>query len=110
MSNLFEHCTSLQQLIGEAVGAGSVCWEDIDKAGVFKSEQAKEIVDDALKRINELTSSEWRVDNLRYQALELASRLNLMDQGTDLIIQRADAFLTFLLANSTGNLSSSQDT
>lgn len=43
--------TPLEQVIGEAIGAGSVCWEHPEKAGVFQSERASKIVDEVVDNI-----------------------------------------------------------
>jgi hypothetical protein len=45
--------TPIHQIIGEAVGAASVCWSNPGGAGVFDSERASAIVDaviDVLQR------------------------------------------------------------
>lgn len=36
---------SLEQAVGETLGAASVCWERIEDAGIFQSDQAKVLVD-----------------------------------------------------------------
>lgn len=36
-----------------AIGAASTCWENLRGAGVFDSEQAKNIADQLLDRINQ---------------------------------------------------------
>jgi acyl-CoA thioesterase FadM len=41
----------INQIVGECAGAVSVCWSDIDKAGVFDSTQAAKFVTDALAEI-----------------------------------------------------------
>lgn len=44
---------SLEQAVGEAVGAASTCWTNLGDAGVFKSEQAVEVVNGLVGWINE---------------------------------------------------------
>jgi hypothetical protein len=47
--------TPLPQVIGEAVGAASMCWEFPEKAGVFQSEKASQIVDEVMEIIHRKT-------------------------------------------------------
>ena len=51
-SVLFAHMTrwptTLSEVVGEAVGAASVCWESLADAGVFNDAQAKVIVDEVV--------------------------------------------------------------
>jgi hypothetical protein len=44
----FDYDTPIPEAIGVALGAASVCWSEIDKAGVFDSSRAKEIGDELL--------------------------------------------------------------
>jgi rubredoxin len=37
---------SLQQAVGESLGAASVCWENPGGAGVFQDGRAKQVLDD----------------------------------------------------------------
>ena len=62
MSNRFADADNIKQVIGEAVGAGSVCWGNVQGAGVFQSEEASNIVDEALAKIIELV--EYKDDNV----------------------------------------------
>jgi hypothetical protein len=50
----FSDCDSIEEVVGEAVGAGSTCWTHLGGAGVFQSELAGEIVEHAVVRIREL--------------------------------------------------------
>lgn len=43
--------TPISQVIGEAIGAGSMCWEHPENAGVFQVDQANKIVDEVLEII-----------------------------------------------------------
>jgi hypothetical protein len=54
MENPFEKCTTIEEVVGQAVGAGSVCWHPRPNAQVFDSEVASTIVDNAVARIREL--------------------------------------------------------
>ncbi|MGK2880619.1 MAG: hypothetical protein ACSLE6_07420 [Mycobacterium sp.] len=38
---------SVRELLGQVVGAGSVCWENPGDAGVFDDTQARKVVADA---------------------------------------------------------------
>lgn len=40
---------TLRELIGQAVGAGSVCWENMSGTGVFQDDRARQVVDDAVE-------------------------------------------------------------
>jgi hypothetical protein len=44
---------SLEQAIQTAIGAASMCWEDLSGAGVFQEDQARNISQQLIKRINE---------------------------------------------------------
>jgi hypothetical protein len=43
--------TPLEEIIGNAVGAASTCWKHVEKAGVFQSERASQIVDEVVANI-----------------------------------------------------------
>lgn len=49
--NRFADCQSIEEVIFQAIGAGSTCWDNLSGAGIFESEKAKEIGDDALEEI-----------------------------------------------------------
>lgn len=42
---------TLEEAVYQAIGAASVCWEDVAKAGVFDSDRAKAIGDALLTRV-----------------------------------------------------------
>lgn len=44
-------------IVAQAVGAGSMCWEDVGSAGVFQSDRAATIVDEAIRELG-LTDEE----------------------------------------------------
>lgn len=50
-TNRFADCDSIEQVVNQAVGAGSMCWQHVDRAGVFESEQAAAIAQDALAEV-----------------------------------------------------------
>lgn len=43
---------TLEEVIGQAVGAGSVCWESMEGTGVFKDDVARQIVEEVVEWIN----------------------------------------------------------
>jgi hypothetical protein len=43
----------IEDFIGQAVGAASMCWENPAGAGVFHSERASQIVDEIMQKISE---------------------------------------------------------
>lgn len=57
-SNVFDDCDSVKMLLGVFAGATSMCWESIEKAGIFDSTRASDLVDQAYNRLQELVSSE----------------------------------------------------
>lgn len=54
MSNRFADAESAEQVVFQAIGAGSMCWENMSGTGVFQSEEAKAIGDEAVARLREL--------------------------------------------------------
>lgn len=54
LSLMMQGATSVREVLGLAVGGGSVCWEHVDKAGVFQSEDARLIVEGAAGAIERL--------------------------------------------------------
>lgn len=52
--NLFKDCNGIEELVGQLVGAGSMCWESVRAAGVFNAAQASRIVDDGVARLSQL--------------------------------------------------------
>jgi hypothetical protein len=51
----YEHdgTLSLDSAVRQAIGAGSVCWESLEKSGVFRDQQANEIADKLIEFIKE---------------------------------------------------------
>jgi hypothetical protein len=45
--------TPVKQIIQEAVGAGSMCWEHPERAGVFKTHVALTIADEVMAILNQ---------------------------------------------------------
>lgn len=43
--------TPLEQVIGEAVGAASMCWENLDNAGKFDMTMASRIIDEVVENV-----------------------------------------------------------
>lgn len=44
----------IERFIGEAIGAASVCWGNIEGAGEFQSELAGQIVDEIMIKLSDL--------------------------------------------------------
>ena len=53
-NNIFKTCDSIEEVVGQAVGAGSTCWENLEGTGVFQSTQAAFVAGEAVDRIREL--------------------------------------------------------
>lgn len=47
----FDDAVSLNELLFQAVGAASMCWEHVEKAGVFDSDRAKAIAEEVVSRL-----------------------------------------------------------
>jgi hypothetical protein len=58
-TNTFADADTPRELLGMLAGAASVCWTDINQAGVFQSEQASAFVDAAMDRLIEMG---WATD------------------------------------------------
>lgn len=39
---------TLEEVVGQAIGAASVCWESMEGTGIFQEDRARQIVDDVL--------------------------------------------------------------
>lgn len=50
---MFDDCETAEEAIFQALGAVSVCWENIDRAGIFESTRAKVIGDALITRLVE---------------------------------------------------------
>lgn len=51
MTKALDDADSILSAIGIAIGAGSMCWEHVDRAGVFNSSRASMIVDLLHRRV-----------------------------------------------------------
>ena len=63
----------LRRIVGEAVGAASACWDNLDGAGTFQSEQALKVADRLLEDV-------VRVTALGLPSLGLATTEQLLDE------------------------------
>lgn len=54
MENMFALCENPEEAIFQALGAASMCWEHIERAGIFESDRAKFIGDQLIERLLEL--------------------------------------------------------
>jgi len=55
--NLFHDAESIESLMAQAVGAGSMCWEPPITSGGFDSTHALRVVDHAIERLKQLTEA-----------------------------------------------------
>lgn len=53
-STTFSDAENKTELLFQLAGAASTCWEHLNRAGIFDSEQAKKFCEDALLRLDEL--------------------------------------------------------
>ena len=67
---------TLEQAVGYAVGAASMCWEDVDKAGVFESTRAGDIVDELVLWLRERIGNAYIMQPQDDLLGELTSLLN----------------------------------
>jgi hypothetical protein len=88
----------IQEAIGIALGAASVCWEPMDCTGVFMSQRAAQIADELMALVR-LYASVYRVTHNEetmqkvYQALRKAG---LTDQKTvDAVMDMQNAGILF---------------
>ena len=52
--NPFKDAQNVEQLLCQLVGSASMCWEHVDRAGVFQSDRALELSKAALAKLNDL--------------------------------------------------------
>lgn len=72
---------TLEEVVGQAVGAASVCWESMEGTGIFQEDRARQIVDDVVGwvnknyiRVNQNPSAEIDLARIvNYYSLENAS-------------------------------------
>jgi hypothetical protein len=50
---MFDDAENLTEAVYMAVGAASVCWEDMSGTGVFRDDRASQVAEDLLKYIRE---------------------------------------------------------
>ena len=72
--NRFADAEDRKGLIFQAIGAGSMCWEHIERAGIFDSDAAKKIGEDAYARLLEFDEPLLGLATTRDLLLELMSR------------------------------------
>lgn len=54
MPNRFHKVTTVQELMYQVVGAGSVCWENPGGAGIFDTDEARAVATEGLQRLFQL--------------------------------------------------------
>lgn len=52
--NMFRDCTTPEEVVFQAIGAGSVCWETMTGTGVFQDGKARAAGNDAMARLREM--------------------------------------------------------
>lgn len=53
----FDDADTLEAVVFQAIGAGSVCWESLEGTGVFQDGQAREVGEAAVARIRALLAA-----------------------------------------------------
>ena len=56
---MFDDVNDIKELIAQAVGGGSMCWENVRAAGEFDSTRAAEIADSATQRLQTILAGEF---------------------------------------------------
>lgn len=56
---MFDDIHDVGELIGTAIGAGSMCWENVSAAGVFDSTRASEITEAATQRLQTILAGHF---------------------------------------------------
>src|ERR1039457_4330738 len=56
-ADMFADVTTVREAVFQALGTASMCWEKVEGAGVFQSDQAAEIGDQLLATIQRLTGT-----------------------------------------------------
>lgn len=74
-AGLYADADTVPALLGQLAGSASMCWSDIDRAGVFDDAQAVRFVDAAVARLNQLRPGSMAED--RRQATILALEVDL---------------------------------
>jgi hypothetical protein len=52
--NRFSRCVSAEEVVFQAIGAGSMCWDPRPGSQVFDSTEAEAVGDEAMARLREL--------------------------------------------------------
>lgn len=60
--NKFHDAETIESLIYQIVGAGSMCWEHVEHAGIFDDKKARETAIHGIDRLREMIG-----DNLMHQ-------------------------------------------
>lgn len=48
---ILDHSVGIEEFVGQAIGAASVCWENPGGAGVFDSTRAAQIADEIMDHL-----------------------------------------------------------
>lgn len=52
--NMFTGVMNIKELLHQAVGAGSMCWENVSGAGVFDDGKARQVAEDLEEQLSEI--------------------------------------------------------
>jgi hypothetical protein len=63
--NAFYDATDRKEVLGQLAGAASVCWDNPGGAGVFHSDEAQKLVEDAFVRLDEIEMDSHEQGTLR---------------------------------------------
>lgn len=75
MSKFLEDAETLEELVFQAIGAASTCWENLEGAGIFRATRAKALGDELLERLRERENSLVKLISTRTLINELESRI-----------------------------------
>lgn len=75
--NMFAQCETLDSVVFQAIGAGSVCWENLDQTGIFQSDQAKRVGEHAMERIGQLLNPDGIAPTFARELGRLINRYSL---------------------------------
>lgn len=56
--NMFSDADSVESVIFQAIGLGSMCWESLNGTGTFNDNLAKRAGEDAVERLRELGATQ----------------------------------------------------
>lgn len=87
---LFDDAKTIEELIFQALGAASVCWDSVP-SGVFDSTHAKEIGDEVVARIKQMAAEYHREETLHivYDSLKKVGLNHRLAEDAVITMQNA---------------------